>query len=1026
MGFSFNRQGILPRRSSAPTTAPVGVLALSDIDLAVEVEAGSATPVALVDTVAISSSSVGRLANPVATVSAWSNAEDWLTLTVTPLVDRWVLSAVVDPSGLSAGTEIATVSVADANASNSPQTLTITATVVAPAPAIGLAPTSLAFSVVDETVGTAQTVIISNAGTGTLADPTVGTVTGAGAPYLSTVEITGSGPWTLTVTPDATGGTPGTYAASIPILSTGATNTPLALPVTITVTAAAQAFLSATISLQDANTTVGGSNPAPQSTALRSTTSIPLAGPVIDSITYTGASSGWAEGASITSNVLTVPPDTSGIATDGFSFATVRASDANAPNTIDFTVALRVGTASAPPVIAVAPSAVSRTAITGTDGVAFPVTITNGGTGGLAALGTVTAAFTTAITWGAVSYTAATGVALISFPSASLSAGTQSATLRITASAATNSPVDIPVQLVVQNPSGATYQPPAYDLPSFASWDSGTDETTGQPFTPADLADYTGTVRDVATQAQLQSAFNNCVDTDIIRITAPFTLTSTVTFPDRAFSGIGVLMIDAATYATISVLTRRVVAADFAGANTITDIALNGSTIGSSGIQAARGASRLRMVGVHIRNGYNFQSTFGKFAIIGWYPAQAPTSTTHECSRLHVDRCYLENPWTPGSDYFCTRGIQLGGTENIVEKSRIEGFVNGTAQDSQAIWVPTNSSGKNLIEDNFLEGAAENILIGGTSGLMGAGVSYASDILIRRNHLFKRTDWFTEGVRPWNASGSPIARQLKNLGEQKSGSRVMWEANVFENFDGTLSGVYNPTGGQAYDWTIAGKPQTSSDLGRVVCQHIHLRNSLFIGGAGKVNIANAVSDKGLSYVDSTKYVDLHNLWWTQTRAGQVTENRLLISGGSGTLRRLEGLRLSNITADCGNNFLLFSGLSNGAYPNFSCTDCVASGNLAFWGVSAQGSTNGDTSLNNNCGAGLWTFEGNVAWGSNQSSRPKWSGTFVAANNLQTSSQPTLDADGTLTGPANAMTAGVGGGRPGVDGAHLAVMIAGVV
>ena len=90
---------------------------------------------------------------------------------------------------------------------------------------------------------------------------------------------------------------------------------------------------------------------------------------------------------------------------------------------------------------------------------------------------------------------------------------------------------------------------------------------------------------------------------------------------------------------------------------------------------------------------------------------------------------------------------------------------HGRGYDSQAIAM-YNGSGPFKIQNNYLEGAGENILVGGADA---ASLSLMpADIEIRGNHIFKPLGW----AGMWT---------IKNLVEFKVGLRVLMEGNVLEN-----------------------------------------------------------------------------------------------------------------------------------------------------------------------------------------------------------------------------------------------------
>ncbi len=110
------------------------------------------------------------------------------------------------------------------------------------------------------------------------------------------------------------------------------------------------------------------------------------------------------------------------------------------------------------------------------------------------------------------------------------------------------------------------------------------------------------------------------------------------------------------------------------------------------------------------------------------------------------------------------RGIAIHGADITVLDNRVLNIAR-VGQDSSAIggW---NGEGRWTIENNEIEGASENILIGGADPSIVGLVP--TDITIRGNHLFKRLAWRGAGVG------------VKNLLELKTGRRVRIENNLLE------------------------------------------------------------------------------------------------------------------------------------------------------------------------------------------------------------------------------------------------------
>jgi hypothetical protein len=128
---------------------------------------------------------------------------------------------------------------------------------------------------------------------------------------------------------------------------------------------------------------------------------------------------------------------------------------------------------------------------------------------------------------------------------------------------------------------------------------------------------------------------------------------------------------------------------------------------------------------------------------------------------LIVDRVYIHGDPVAGQK----RGIGLNSASTKILNSYIS-EIKAVGQDSQAIggW---NGPGPYVISNNYLEGAGENVMFGGSDPAIPGLVP--SDITFTRNHVAKPLAW----------RGS--AWTVKNLFELKSAQRVVIDRNLFEN-----------------------------------------------------------------------------------------------------------------------------------------------------------------------------------------------------------------------------------------------------
>ena len=128
---------------------------------------------------------------------------------------------------------------------------------------------------------------------------------------------------------------------------------------------------------------------------------------------------------------------------------------------------------------------------------------------------------------------------------------------------------------------------------------------------------------------------------------------------------------------------------------------------------------------------------------------------------LVMDRCYLHGDPSFGQ----RRGLALNSGDTQVVNSYFADF-KAVQQDTQAI-ASWNGPGPYVIENNYIEGAAENILFGGTDPNIPNLI--ATNIAIRRNRITKPLAWMTQS---WT---------VKNLIEFKNAQDVVVEGNIIEN-----------------------------------------------------------------------------------------------------------------------------------------------------------------------------------------------------------------------------------------------------
>jgi len=127
---------------------------------------------------------------------------------------------------------------------------------------------------------------------------------------------------------------------------------------------------------------------------------------------------------------------------------------------------------------------------------------------------------------------------------------------------------------------------------------------------------------------------------------------------------------------------------------------------------------------------------------------------------LAMDRCYVHGDPAAGQK----RGIALNSASTTITNSYIS-EIKAMGQDTQAI-AGWNGPGPYTIENNYLEAAGENFILGGSDPPIASLI--AQDVVFRRNHLSKPITWRSQG---W---------QVKNLFELKNARRVLVEGNLME------------------------------------------------------------------------------------------------------------------------------------------------------------------------------------------------------------------------------------------------------
>ena len=249
---------------NSPQTVPVSLtvaspgLLVTPMTLSFTYQLGGVIPPAQTFSVASNTSALSFTAS--------ASGGSWLTALPVYNTTPGTVNVSITPLGLAVGNYGGVVIIASSGAGNSPQIVTVNLTVTAAGlPALTATPTSLAFNY--QTGGTApaaQSVAIGSSGSALNY-----TISTSGGTWLSVTPASGTTPGSASVSVNTTGLAAGSYNGSVTLAATGAGNTPLTVPVTLTVTAAAT-NLTATPTSLAFNFQTGGTAPAAQSVAIGS------------------------------------------------------------------------------------------------------------------------------------------------------------------------------------------------------------------------------------------------------------------------------------------------------------------------------------------------------------------------------------------------------------------------------------------------------------------------------------------------------------------------------------------------------------------------------------------------------------------------------------------------------------------------------------------------------------------------------------------------------------------------------------
>jgi len=291
----------------------------------------------------------------------------------------------------------------------------------------------------------------------------------------------------------------------------------------------------------------------------------------------------------------------------------------------------------------------------------------------------------------------------------------------------------------------------------------------------------------------LQAAINQATYGDTIVLEAGQTYTGTFTLPEK--TGTGWILIRSSAVSQLPEGKRVTPAQASLLARLVPQHPLD------IVVKTQGKAHHYRLIGLEITTPYaSTQATHYGLVMLG---TDTETDLSRVAHDIVIDRSYLHG--TPTGNL--RRAIAL----NSARTSIIDSYISDCHEigaDSQAIgnW---NGPGPFKIVNNFLEGAAENVMFGGDRSAL---QTIPADIELRYNHFYKPLSW-----KIGHPSYAGIPWSVKNLFEIKNAQRVLVENNVFEN-----SWAHAQIGwGLLYSGVDGGQ----STIENITTRYNHLKNS---------------------------------------------------------------------------------------------------------------------------------------------------------------------------------------------------------
>ncbi|HEY0367626.1 MAG TPA: hypothetical protein VGC73_14240, partial [Pyrinomonadaceae bacterium] len=259
----------------------------------------------------------------------------------------------------------------------------------------------------------------------------------------------------------------------------------------------------------------------------------------------------------------------------------------------------------------------------------------------------------------------------------------------------------------------------------------------------------------VGPRDSLQAALNAANYGDTIIVQAGATFTGNITLPQK--SGTGEIVIQSSR---ISELPEGVRVNPSQSALLPKLQTTNAEPV----IGTAPGSHHYRFQGIEFSPGSASTTVYDLVRFGGGRKEQKTLDTVPH--HLVLDRCYIHGHDTQDVQ----RGVNLNSAETTISNSYISD-IHMVGIEAQAI-AGWNGPGPFHITNNYLEGASQNILIGGADPASEAFIP--SNIEIRGNYMFKPLSWKvghpTYANKHWT---------VKNILELKNAKNVVIDGNIF-------------------------------------------------------------------------------------------------------------------------------------------------------------------------------------------------------------------------------------------------------